>query len=201
MCTSSISSWQACQDVDSTVAEPQGELLPESSKTTYRERCDLWVPRSPCDKTKLVFQKTQGHVSPTNPRANQGQGKTLSARLWFLSVKWSRHDGADGAGGRTEVLLAVAGGLDPELLKRSQTSIGVAWQGASCQDDLNHPNCRVPACSPNPQAEIWEQRLLLTHCLRSVCYPYSVTGAGYVSFWCQDKWKKHKAYNKTAAPI
>lgn len=77
-----------------------------------------------------------------------------------------------GLGDSIEVLLTVAGGLNPELLKHSQTSIGVAWQEASCQDDLNHPNCRHEAKSHRLKPEsssyywhtVWELCMLSIQC-------------------------------------
>lgn len=89
-----------------------------------------------CDKTEAVFQTSQGHVRPTRP------GPSPLTLLWVLSVKRSDRN-YSGAGRR----------LDPELLQFSQTSIGVAWQEASCQDDLNHPDCREQKL----QGGIWAQ--------------------------------------------
>lgn len=84
----------------------------------------------------------------------------------------------------------VAGELDTELLKNSQTSIGVAWQDASCQGDLNHPDCRVCAWSPNPQAEIWEQRYYW-HTVKELCMlAIQWEELEYLAIWIQDIWIK-----------
>lgn len=95
MYTSSISSCQICQDVDPTVAESQGQPQPESSKTTYSEqRFDLRALRPPCDKTKLVFQKSQGQCQSRRASANQGQEKlsVVTPALIFIRKSDSRHD-------------------------------------------------------------------------------------------------------------
>lgn len=178
MYTSSISSCQICQDVDPTVAESQGQPQPESSKTTYSEqRFDLRALRPPCDKTKLVFQKSQGQCQSRRASANQGQEKlsVVTPALIFIRKSDSRHDRSWRQA--RKVLRALAGGgFDAELLKCFQTSTGVAWQEASCQDDLSHPNCRHEA--QKPQAEIWEQRLLLTNCLRVMYVNHTVWQRG-----------------------
>lgn len=118
---------------------------------------------------------------------NQGQEKlAVVTLLWFLSVKWSQHDGV----GRQHRSASHC-----SWWAQSRTSKALPDLHRCCLTGGLLPGWPQPpklqAWSQKPQAETWEQQLLLTHCLRVMYVIHTVWRGGIRAEYLGFRWQNN----------